>query len=151
MVGLQFFSPADVLTHPLWHWAWDLINQGQELYWHESYFKKGKTIVLHTKWDWSKSVMKYGIKSASEWASAHCRPACAIHSSQSNNQSKNCVSGVCAINVSRAWAKTLLRIVKLFYLNLTFSSWIQNRKMESKFRKNQEVINHFKLLQCSFG
>ena len=56
VVGLQFFSPADVLIHPLWRWAWGLIDwlykililqnpffdHGQELYWHESYFKEGK-------------------------------------------------------------------------------------------------------------
>ena len=47
-------------------------------------------------------------KSTSESASAHCRPAGAICSSQSNNQSKNWVSRVCVINVSRVCAKTLL-------------------------------------------
>ena len=51
--------------------------------------KRLKTIVLLTKWDWSKSVMKYGIKSASESVSAHCRPAGAIYFNQSINQSIN--------------------------------------------------------------
>ena len=91
--------------------------------------------------------MKYGIKSASGSASAHCRHAGAIYSSQSNNQSKNRVSGVRAINVSRVCAKTLVRIVQRIHLNFTFFSWIQNKKLESKFRKNQEVINHFQSLR----
>ena len=60
--------------------------------------------------------------------------ASAFWSDQSNNQSENCVLGVCAINVSRVGAKTLLL------------SWIQNRKLESKFRKYQEVINPFKII-----
>ena len=117
--------------------------------------KKAKTIVLLTKSDWSNSVMKYGIKSAGESASIHYRPAGAIYSSQSNNQSTNCVSGVCAINVSRVCAinlsgvcaKTLSRIVQRIYLNFTFFFWIQKRKLESKFCKYQEVTHHFK----SFG
>ena len=74
--------------------------------------KKAKTIVLLIKWNWSKYDVIYGIKSASESASAHCRPARAIYSSQSNNQSNHWVSGVCAMSVSWVCAKTLLRIVK---------------------------------------
>ena len=52
--------------------------------------------------------IRYEIRDES--ASAHCRPAGAIYPSQSNNQSRNWVSGVWAINVSRVCTKTFFRI-----------------------------------------
>ena len=84
-----------------------------------------------TKSNWSKSVMKW------PWG---CNVqvnelAGEIFSSQSNNQSRNWVSGVWARNLSRVCAKTLLHILKRFLSDFTFSSWIQNRKMEKLFMK----------------
>ena len=67
----------------------------------------------------------------------------AIYSSQSNSQSNHWVSGVCARNLSRVRTKMLFRIVKLIHSDFTFVSWIQKRKLESKFGQYQEGINHF--------
>ena len=74
---------------------------------------------------------KYGKKSANGSARAHCKPNNAIYSSQSNNQSKNWMSGVCAIFWFRVCAKLVLRIVItiLFLVHvkqLLRNIWVKN-------------------------
>ena len=89
-----------------------------------------------TKSDWSKSVMKWPWG----WNVQVNELAGAFQSSQSNNQSRDWVIGVRAINLSRVCAKTLSRIVKRVHFEFHIFPLDSNWKVESKFRKYQEVL-----------